>query len=594
MRVLKFIIQSTAPYRWYIFGLVIAVCFITIDNTLKPVLVKQLINTVSGKQESNLWMICFYYAVLQFMLIGSWTFSDYCLTSYTSRYRVEIAEHFMKNLYDYPYEFFQNNLSGSLTSKLNDAFQYLPHIIFTIVDRYIYFTLLVSISIILMFSVAPIFAAILSLWLIVFLTITFRTLQKSIVLNKSYAEEKSKVIGLFADYISNIFSVKTFTARNQELERFNNLKIPFVNIAQKGGFYHTKLYCFLGILTSFYALGFIIFLILGYKNGNLNPGDFALVVMLNFTIISNLYSVSHSLRDFVVDWSAVDHALALLEDTPKHVDKKDAKSLQVTEGRIRFDSVQFHYTNTESLFQNKNIVIEPGQKIGLVGYSGGGKTTFVHLILRLFEIMDGKILIDDQNICDLTQDSLRNAIALIPQDPSLFHRTLMENIRFSNEQATDEEVIQASKKAHAHEFITKLPQGYNSLVGERGVKLSGGQRQRIAIARAFLKNAPILILDEATSQLDSITEGLIQESLWELMQGKTSIVIAHRLSTLLHMDRILVFDQGKIVQDGTHSALLEQPGLYKTLWDAQIGGFLPDKKNDNENSNNLDELIKNE
>ena len=192
-------------------------------------------------------------------------------------------------------------------------------------------------------------------------------------------------------------------------------------------------------------------------------------------------------------------------------------------------------------------------------------------------MVEGQILIDGQDIRDITQDSLRANISLIPQEPSLFHRTLMENIRYSRIDASDAEVIMAATKAHAHEFINKLPQGYDSLVGERGIKLSGGQRQRIAIARAILKNAPILILDEATSQLDSVTETNIQDSLWALMQTKTTLVVAHRLSTLLHMDRIMVFDKCHIVEDGTHTELLKLGGLYKTLWDAQVGGFLPDK-----------------
>lgn len=257
-------------------------------------------------------------------------------------------------------------------------------------------------------------------------------------------------------------------------------------------------------------------------------------------------------------------------------DVNNASLLNVTQGEIIFSKVKFHYKGTEPLFQNKSVKIDAGQKVGLVGYSGSGKTTFVNLILRLYDITDGRILIDGQDIKDVTQDSLREAIAMIPQDPSLFHRTLMENIRYGREKATDEEVIDAAKRAHAHDFIMKLPMNYASLVGERGIKLSGGQRQRVAIARAILKNAPILILDEATSQLDSITELEIQESLWELMQDKTTIVIAHRLSTLLHMDRILVFDEGKIIQDGTHEALLVEEGLYKNLWEAQVGGFLPE------------------
>lgn len=261
-------------------------------------------------------------------------------------------------------------------------------------------------------------------------------------------------------------------------------------------------------------------------------------------------------------------------------DKSNASQLVVTQGRIEFSKVKFHYQGGYSLFQNKSVTIEPGQKVGLVGYSGSGKSTFVNLILRLYEVVDGQILIDGQNLAEVTQESLRQAIAMIPQDPTLFHRSLMDNIRYGRTDATDEEVILASRKAHAHEFISLLPEGYKTLVGERGVKLSGGQRQRIAIARAILKNAPILMLDEATSQLDSITESNIQESLWDLMQGKTTLIVAHRLSTLLHMDRILVFDKGHIIEDGTHTELLNRGGLYKTLWDAQVGGFLPDQQNE--------------
>ncbi|MGI4776029.1 MAG: ABC transporter ATP-binding protein, partial [Janthinobacterium lividum] len=220
---------------------------------------------------------------------------------------------------------------------------------------------------------------------------------------------------------------------------------------------------------------------------------------------------------------------------------------------------------------------ESGEKIGLVGYSGSGKSTFVNLILRLYDIESGEILIDDQNIASVTQDSLRANIAMIPQDPSLFHRSLMENIRYGKIGASEEEVIEAAKAAKAHEFIKALPQGYDSLVGERGIKLSGGQRARIAIARAILKDAAILIFDEATSALDSVTEGYIQDSLNKLMQNKTTIIIAHRLSTLMKMDRIVVFDGGKITQDGSHTELLSEDGLYKTLWNAQIAGFIDDQ-----------------
>ena len=579
MRVLKFILANIGPYKKYVLGIFLAMCLITVDNTLKPLLVKWFIDIVSGADQGNLWTVFTFYAFLQFVLVSAWTMSDYCITKHIAKFRLNVAEHFMTKLYDYPYRFFQNQLSGSLTSKINDAFQHLPHLIFTIINPFIYFILLIIISLGLLASVAPIFALSMGAWVLLFFVITLVTMKKSTKLNREYAEEKSKVIGLAADYLSNMMSVKLFAARTFEQKRFFNLQKPFIDIAEEGGFYHTWLYCFLGILTSFYALAFLSILILGYQKGIVSPGDFALVIITNFNIINHLFQLSHMLRDFMANWGAVGQAIALLENnemTPS--DKSNAASINNIRGQIIFDKVKFHYKGTEPLFQNQSIEIKAGQKVGLVGYSGGGKSTFVNLILRLYDVSDGAIFIDGQDIRDVTQDDLRKNIAMIPQDPSLFHRSLLENIRYGDINARDEEVITAAKKAHANDFISMLPQGYHSLVGERGVKLSGGQRQRIAIARAILKNAPILILDEATSQLDSVTESMIQASLWDVMQNKTTIVIAHRLSTLLKMDRILVFDKGKIVEDDTHYNLLAKGGLYKHLWDAQVGGFLGDKK----------------
>jgi ATP-binding cassette subfamily B protein len=319
-------------------------------------------------------------------------------------------------------------------------------------------------------------------------------------------------------------------------------------------------------------------LITGIKNQTVTPGDFALILILNLSIVNCLQNLSREIGTFAESLGNITQGLHTICLPIEIQDKVDAKDLIVTKGDIFFENVQFYYDSSTPLFENKSVRIQSGQKVGLVGYSGSGKSTFVNLILRLFDVTEGRILIDHQDIRDVTQVSLHQAISIIPQDPSLFHRTLMENIRYGKIEASDKEVIESTKRAHAHAFITQLSQGYQSLVGERGVKLSGGERQRIAIARAILKNAPILILDEATSQLDSVTENQIQKSLWNLMQGKTTIVIAHRLSTLLHMDRILVFDQGKIVQDGVHRALLAKAGLYKTLWDAQVGGFLPETK----------------
>jgi ATP-binding cassette subfamily B protein len=311
------------------------------------------------------------------------------------------------------------------------------------------------------------------------------------------------------------------------------------------------------------------------------------VLTINISLIQILWNFSHYIHDLAEVIGRVNQGLSIVLMPIQIKDTEYAEVLKVTDGEIIFDAVKFGYKNSDPLFDNLSIKIDPYQKVGLVGYSGSGKTTFVNLILRLYDINEGRILIDGQNIREVTQTSLRKAIGVIPQDPTLFHRSIKDNIGYSRPEASEEEIITAAKKAQAHQFIVQLPEGYDSLVGERGVKLSGGQRQRIAIARAFLKDPPILVLDEATSQLDSITEGLIQNSLLELFEGKTTLTVAHRLSTLMYMDRILVFDQGKIVEDGSHAQLLHFKGLYKAMWDAQVGGFLPEHSDSGKKSGSL-------
>jgi ATP-binding cassette subfamily B protein len=295
------------------------------------------------------------------------------------------------------------------------------------------------------------------------------------------------------------------------------------------------------------------------------------------TLTNKLFEINTMVRTIEDGLLAASPLTEILQETAEIKDNPDAKKLRVTDGQLELKDIDFTYQDSSSnkmVFSRLNLSVAPGEKIGLVGPSGGGKSTLTRLLLRFEDINKGSISIDGQNIADVTQESLRKAISYVPQEPLLFHRTVRENIAYGNENAADKQVKQAAHMAHADIFINDLPEGYETIVGERGVKLSGGQRQRIAIARAILKDAPILLLDEATSALDSGSEKLIQEALWMLMKDRTAIVVAHRLSTIQKMDRIIVLNNGSIAEEGTHAQLLSKKGLYAKLWAHQSGGFI--------------------
>lgn len=314
-------------------------------------------------------------------------------------------------------------------------------------------------------------------------------------------------------------------------------------------------------------------LIVRWGAGGITTGDFVLVASLVSRLSGTLIFIGRSFNSSARTLGEVREGFAEILVPFDVTDAPNAHALAVTQGEVVFKNVTFTY-DTNVVFDAFNMRIAPGERVGLVGPSGAGKTTFVSLLLRQQDIGDGAIMIDGSDISTVTQDSLREAIAVVPQEPMLFHRTIKANIAYGNPHATDEEIIESAKKAQAHEFISALPLGYDTLVGERGVKLSGGQKQRVAIARAILKDAPILVLDEATSALDSESESEIQKALHILMAGKTVVAIAHRLSTLREMDRIVVLEHGKIIEDGSHQTLKEYGGTYARLWNHQAGGFL--------------------
>jgi ATP-binding cassette subfamily B protein len=579
---LAFILMVIRPFKAYIAGMVIIAFIWAVVLNVQPYIVKIMLNTAMQTDVESIFaqlsFLMGLYLLLDFIYVIAFRFYDWIVIQFRPTIKKHIGMILMDNMMDHSYSFYQQQFSGSLTTRIGDIMIGIPDILRIVIDRLFGCFLMLLFVLYNMSLIHMKFALGLGIWIILFLGVSTIFVFYNQHLAYDVAAARATVTGHIVDVLTNMASVRLFANKKFEHNYLSRSLSVSVEKDQARDWFFLKLHAFQGgSFLLFQALCFW-WLLQGLMNKVMTPGDFVLVITLNLYIVENFWNIAKEMRDFWEKIGNIVQGLAIIQSSIEIKDKPKAKNLTVTKGEIVFDNVCFQYKDAESLFEHKYVVIEPGQKVGLVGYSGSGKSTFVNLILRLFDVTAGSIMIDGQDIRDITQDSLHRNIAMIPQDPSLFHRTLIENIKYGRMDASYEEVISAAKKAFAHEFVIELSQGYDTLVGERGIKLSGGQRQRIVIARAILKNAPILILDEATSQLDSVTENQIQESLWDLMQNKTTLVIAHRLSTLLHMDRILVFDQGTIVEDGSHEQLLEHNGMYKQLWEAQVGGFLFDEK----------------
>jgi ATP-binding cassette subfamily B protein len=332
--------------------------------------------------------------------------------------------------------------------------------------------------------------------------------------------------------------------------------------------------CFMQLATLALRVGLAAVSALDVLNGTLTVGAFAMVFLLGNQIANSVQELSFRMLDYFEQLGTLTEALELVTSQHEIVDAADAKPLVVNVGDIRFEHVRFAHPDGKAVFEDLSLHIHPGEKVGLVGPSGAGKSTLVRLLRRQYEPQGGRILIDGRDIAHVTWDSLNEAIAEVPQVPGVFHRAVRDNIRYARPDARDEDVIRAAIDAYAHDFILERSTGYGTIVGEQGIKLSGGERQRVAIARALVKDAKVLVLDEATSSLDSESEHLIQEGLWTLMQGRTVIAIAHRLSTIAGMDRIVYLESGKIIEEGPHRELLARGGAYARLWNRQMGGFI--------------------
>lgn len=575
---IRFLLSVISPYRWFIAAQVAISVIWAIDLSLRPYLVKTMLDgLVEGREleaYAALVIPALSYLALGGITVVSYRLYDYVWLHLNAPLKRSLGLMLMDRMMLQSHSFYQNHFAGALGSTIKDVMSGVPDFLKIIIDKFFATTLALSIASFTLWTVDSRFALALLVWVFFFVIVSERMSHKAQRLSAEATWARSLTVGSVVDVLSNMMSVRFFASRRTERHYLQKTMDDYVAADQARDWFLLKMFAVQGASFVLYQGVSLFWLISLYSKRLVTAGDFALILTINISIIETLWHLTWDMSEAVELTGTIKQGLNLIMAPVDIQDKLVAQDIKVTRGEIVFDEVQFFYEGSEPLFQNKSVVIESGQKVGLVGYSGSGKTTFINIILRLFDVTSGRILIDGQDIKEVTQDSLHRAIGVIPQDPSLFNRTLKENIRYGKPDALDEEIIAAARRAYAHDFIMSLENGYDTMVGERGLKLSGGQRQRIAIARAILKNAPILILDEATSQLDSITERYIQDSLQSLMQGKTTLVIAHRLSTLLSMDRLLVFERGEIVQDGTHEELLAQEGLYKTLWQAQTGDVL--------------------
>jgi ATP-binding cassette subfamily B protein len=472
------------------------------------------------------------------------------------------------------YQFFSSQFSGTLTrriSKYRDAFETLYDVLtMTLIPLIVFIggaaVVLSARNLVLGLSFAAWCAGV--LWL------QFKLAQWRQPLREIRTAEDSAVVGALADAVSNQSAISLFAAGTHETKRLLGIVTRWRKAILRSWIADENIWTFQGLLMIGLNVGMLYGAYVYWRRGMLTVGDFVLIQSYIAGTFDQIFNINRDLRRVYDAFADAGEMAGILERPLDVADPKAPVQLGTVRGEVSFDDVGFRYQGNQSVISDFSLTIRSGEKVALVGSSGAGKSTITKLLLRLFDVTSGSVKIDGIDVRDMAQDDLRAHIAFVPQDPVLFHRTLMDNIRYGRRDATDEEVIEAARKAHCHEFIERLSKGYETYVGERGVKLSGGERQRIAVARAILKNAPILVLDEATSSLDSESEALIQDALNVLMEGKTVIAIAHRLSTIMHMDRILVIEGGRIADQGTHQELLSREGLYQKLWNIQSGGFL--------------------
>jgi len=567
-------------YKVSVFFVLFCIILTSIANSIAPLYLKNFIDllTKTGDVDNvakQLYWVLFIILIIRLIQFVGFRVISFGTAYFESNIMADLYNHSFAKLHLHSFSFFNNNFVGSLVKRVGRFVRSFE----SITDRIVFSVLgmIFEIGVILgvLFYRNFYLGIALLLWIVIYSLVNYIFILYKLKFDIARSEADSAVSGLLADSITNNANVKLFTGYQNEKKSFFETVNKFNKLQyfswKLGGYFDAAQ----GFLSFVLEIGLLAIGINLWQKGLFTVGDFVLIQAYVISVLLNIWNFGRTLNHIYSDLSEASEMAEIISTPVEIADAPSAKDLLVTKGEIKFEHVSFNYHKTRVVLSDFELVIKPGERVALVGPSGAGKSTIIKLLLRMHDVAGGKIEIDNQNIAKVKQESLWLNLSLVPQDPILFHRSLRENIRYGHFGATNEDIFAASKAAHCDEFIKNLPKGYDTFVGERGLKLSGGERQRVAIARAILKNAPILLLDEATSSLDSESEHLIQDALEKLMKNKTVVVVAHRLSTIMSADRIVVLDKGKICEIGNHNVLLKKKnGLYKKLWDLQAGGFI--------------------
>lgn len=565
--IIRFLGDCLKPFKVWVAALLFVTICIAASSSLKPYVLSVLLNFLANNNINdnsvNLGMNVLFYMLASLFPVIIYRLDNFIWVNFAPPLRHQIAALSMQHVMSHPYHFFQSHPAANIANKIKELITAIPNLITTIFDGFVcvFFTLAIAIGTV--WSVNYKFAVGLIVWVTIYIIGSTIILKHAKKIGSDGVICRSMILAKIVEILENIKCIRALTREDFEKEKLNEILGQNQKIETEKERSVVRAFAFQGFSFIIYQGICLAWLISELKSGFATLGDFALILSMNLFFVDYLRKVSKNFVEFTDHLENIQQCLKIIISS----EKQSTQSEPVNSNDITFEKVCFSYPGGQPLFQNKSVHIKSGEKVAIVGHSGSGKSTFIDLILKFYDVDSGKIKIGNTSIDHLSLTSLRKAVSVVPQAPSLFCGTIMENIRYGKIEASDADVIEAAKKSAVDDFIQTLPMGYQTAVDSFGTKLSAGQRQRIAIARAVLKNAPILILDEAMSHLDALTEGKIQDSLLKLMEHKTTIIVTHRLSTLLNrVDKILVFDNGKIIESGTHEDLILKNGTYKKLW----------------------------